>query len=223
MPTRALAFCLSLLPAMAAAHPHVFIDAELRLDYAQSGQLEAVAVEWRYDAFYSLLILEDHGILPAADGGLAPADAARLAGFDGDWDEGFDGSLYLGIEGRRVPLGPPRDFSVALRDGQLVSRHLRPLARPVAGEEPLLIQVYDPEFYVDFTLPEAPEIRGRGDCRADLRPGDSYAAADAYAAALRDALARELSASSMRDAELVEVNIGSAGADEVHVRCGAAP
>ncbi|MFN3273721.1 MAG: DUF1007 family protein [Paracoccus sp. (in: a-proteobacteria)] len=212
--------CLSLLPQAALAHPHVFIDAGLRLDYDPSGRLAAVEVEWRYDAFYSLLILEDFGIRPAA-GGLTPEDAAVLRGFDGDWDAGFDGGLYLGSEGRRIALAAPRDFSVSLQDGQLVSRHRRPLAQPLSGEAPLVIQVYDPEFYVDFTVPQPPVVRGRADCRAELRPGDSYAAADAYAAALRDALRRELSALEARDEEMVEVNIGAVGADEIRVGCGA--
>ncbi|MFN3315148.1 MAG: DUF1007 family protein, partial [Hyphomonas sp.] len=117
----AIALCLSLLPAAALGHPHVFIDAGLRLDYDGAGRLAQVEVEWRYDAFYSLLILEDYGIRPAPGGGLSPEDAATLGGFDGDWDEGFDGSLYLGSEGRRIALAPPRDFSVSLQDGQLVS------------------------------------------------------------------------------------------------------
>lgn len=216
------ALALSLLPAAAGAHPHVFIDAGLVLNYDQRGRLASVEVEWAYDAFYSMLILEDHGIMPGR-GGLAPDEAAALNGFDSDWEPGFEGSLYLGVEGRRVALAPPHSFTAELRDGRLVSRHVRPLAEPLPGDLPLLVEVYDPEFYVDFSVPAAPAIRGRADCRADFRPGDSYAAADAYAAALRDALRRELGA--MADAgaeEMVRVDIGSVGADEVRVSCAGA-
>lgn len=216
-----LALGLSLVPLGAAAHPHVFIDAGLRLIYGDGGKLAEVEVEWRYDAFYSLLILEDQGIRPVAGGGLAAEDAAMLAGFDWDPDPSFEGALYLAVEGRRVALQQPRDFSVSLEGGQIVSRHRRALSAPIPGEAQTIIQVYDPEFYVDFSVPQLPVMRGRDDCHVDLRPGDSYAAADAYAAALREALARELAAASLVDEEMVTVNIGPVGAPEMRVACGA--
>ncbi|MBW7055895.1 DUF1007 family protein [Paracoccus bogoriensis] len=217
-----LAFGLSLAPLGAAAHPHVFIDAGLRLIYGEGGKLTEVEVEWRYDAFYSLLILEDYGIRPAAGGGLSASDAARLAGFDWDPDPAFEGALYLTVEGRRVGLQQARDFGVSLEGGQIVSRHRRALSTPIPGEAQTIIQVYDPEFYVDFSVPQSPALRGRDDCHVDLRPGDSYAAADAYAAALREALARELASASLLDEEMISVNIGSVGAPEMRVVCGAA-
>lgn len=210
------------MPSAAAAHPHVFIDAGLALNYDAQGQLASVEVEWAYDAFYSMLILEDKGITPGRDG-LSPEQLSALHGFDSDWEPGFEGSLYLAVEGRRVALAPPQDFTAALEGGRLVSRHVRPLAQPLPGEAPLLVEVYDPEFYVDFSMPAAPAIRGRDDCQADFRPGDSYAAADAYAAALRDALRRELGAlADEGNEEMVQVDIGSVGADEVRVSCAGA-
>lgn len=221
MPRPSLAaLAMALLPTAALAHPHVFIDAGLALHYDAEGRLASVEVEWTYDAFYSMLILEDHGITPGG-ANLTAAELAPLHGFDGDWEPGFEGSLYLGVEGRRIALAPPHSFTAALVDGRLVSRHVRPLAEPLPGELPLLVEVYDPEFYVDFSMPAAPVIRGRSDCGLDYRPGDSYAAADAYAAALRDALRRELGALADEGAEeMVRVDIGSVGADEVRVRCG---
>lgn len=221
MPRPSLAaLAMAFLPTAALAHPHVFIDAGLALNYDAEGRLASVEVEWTYDAFYSMLILEDHGITPGG-ANLTAAELAPLHGFDGDWEPGFEGSLYLGVEGRRIALAPPHSFTAALVDGRVVSRHVRPLAEPLAGELPLLVEVYDPEFYVDFSMPAAPVIRGRSDCGLDYRPGDSYAAADAYAAALRDALRRELGALADEGAEeMVRVDIGSVGADEVRVRCG---
>lgn len=221
MPRPSLAaLAMALLPTAALAHPHVFIDAGLALNYDAEGRLASVEVEWTYDAFYSLLILEDYGIRPTG-GDMAAAELAPLQGFDGDWEPGFEGSLYLGVEGRRIALAPPQGFTAELRAGQVVSRHVRPLAEPLPGDLPLLVEVYDPEFYVDFSMPAAPVIRGRSDCSLDYRPGDSYAAADAYAAALRDALRRELGALADEGAEeMVRVDIGSVGADEVRVRCG---
>lgn len=213
-----------LLPAAARAHPHVFIDAALVLDYDAAGQLVQVEVEWAYDAFYSLLIIEDLGLDPDGDGVLTPAEEAALQGFDAEWEPGFDGRLYLraGQETGQEPvaLEPPRGFGAAYRDGRLISRHVRPLARPLEGARPLVVQVYDPEFYVQFALPEPPAIRGAS-CRVDHRVGDPFAAADAYARAVAEALAEETD--SRIDQDMLIVDIGPAGADRVDVRCEAAP
>ena len=71
-----LAALMILPPAGALAHPHLFIDAGLELVYDDQGALSQVAVEWRYDAFYSLLIVEDLGLDPDGDGILTPQEEA---------------------------------------------------------------------------------------------------------------------------------------------------
>lgn len=208
--------CLSLLPVAAVAHPHVYMDAALILRYDSQGQLEAVEVEWAYDELYSLLILGDYGLDPDGDGALTAAELAILQGFDGEWEPGFDGRLFLSYVGRRVAMQDPRDFTAEYRDGRLVSRHLHELVRPVEAGSVLRIQVYDPEFYVDFSLPDAPRIEGRDDCRVTLIPGEPGAASAAYRRAIEVALAQD----SGQDAEMLVVDIGAAGADEALVECG---
>ena len=219
MPLRAAtatALLLS-LPEGALAHPHVFIDAALSLDYAEDGALREVAVEWAYDEFYSLLIIEDLGLDPDGDGVLTEPEMTALQGFDAEWEPGFDGRLYLSVDGAPVALEGPRDFSARYEDGRLVSRHVRPVAQQVGAEAPLRVQVYDPEYYVQFSLPEPPAIQG-AECRVDLRMGDPYAAADAYARAVADALEEDQDASV--DQELLIVDIGATGADEARIACG---
>ncbi|RJK99224.1 DUF1007 family protein [Paracoccus aestuarii] len=214
------AVTMAALPSGALAHPHVFIDAALSLVYDDQGRLSEVAVEWEYDDFYSFLIIEDMGLDPDGDGVLTPEEQAAIQDFDADWEEGFDGRLYLGVEGRRVALQAPRDFGADYRDGRLVSRHVRPLAAPLDGALPLLVQVYDPEFYVQFAIPDTPVIQG-ADCAADLRPGDPFASADAYARAVADALDSGIATEA--EQEMLVVDIGSIGADAVHVQCEGAP
>lgn len=209
---------LALLPAAAPAHPHVFIDAGLALDYA-GGALTQVTVEWAYDDFYSLLIIEDLGLDPDGDGILTPEEQAALQGFDADWETGFDGRLYLGVEGRRIALDPPRDFAARYQDGRLISSHVRPLADPLDGALPLLVQVYDPEYYVQFAIPAPPLIRG-AECAVDQRVGDPFATADAYARAVAEGLAETDGALSE---EMLVVDIGAVGADELRISCGATP
>nr|WP_241865392.1 DUF1007 family protein [Paracoccus salsus] len=213
--------CLSLALALSAqaasAHPHVYIDAALGLVYDDAGRLSAVEVGWSYDELYSLLIVEDLGLDPDGDGVLTPEENAALQGFDADWEPGFDGRLYLASDAGPVSLLAPADFTATYRDGRIISRHLRPLATPLAGEEPARFQVYDPEFYVDFNLLAQPRMLGRDDCSARLTEGDPDATREAYRRALEDALD---GATDDSEAEMVTVDIGAVGAGEMEVICG---
>ncbi|TGN36494.1 DUF1007 family protein [Paracoccus liaowanqingii] len=210
---------LSALPGAALAHPHVFIDAGLALDYDPAGALTQVTVEWAYDDFYSLLIIEDLGLDPDGDGILTPDEQAALQGFDADWEEGFDGRLYLDVDGAPVALQAPRHLTTRYEDGRLISAHVRPLAQPLDGAQPLRLRVYDPEYYVQFAIPAPPVIRG-ADCAVDQRVGDPFAAADAYARAVAEGLEDTDGAMT---AEMLIVDIGAAGADEIRLSCGTAP
>lgn len=212
-----LSILLALSPMAAAAHPHVYIDAELELVYDDAGRLSAVEVEWDYDELYSLLIVEDLGLDPDGDGALTASEQDRLQGFDADWEPGFDGRLYLTAEGGPVALLGPLDFTAEYRDGRIISRHLRPLAQPLPADAPLILQTYDPEFYVDFTLHGAPRFLGREDCGAELQKGDPKVAREAYLAALDTALE---GATDDPEAEMVTVDIGGAGAGALRVACG---
>ena len=218
-PTVLAAALVAALPMAAAAHPHVYIDAALVLDYDAEGRLTGVEVEWAYDELYSLLIIEDYGLDPDGDGVLTAEENAVIQGFDGDWEEGFDGRLFLQQDGQPVAMAQPADFTAEYRDGRLISRHLHPLATPLEGNLPLALQVYDPEYYVAFSMPAAPETRGRDDCRVERVSGDPEAAADAYLTAVETAL----DSGDADNAELVIVDIGATGADGATINCGDVP
>ena len=67
--TRLTALVLALLPALpVGAHPHVFADVGLALTLDARDRVVSVDVTWRYDDFFSLLILEDMGLDPDGDG-----------------------------------------------------------------------------------------------------------------------------------------------------------
>lgn len=204
------------LPGAIVAHPHVYIDAALGLVYDDKGDLTGMNVEWSYDDFYSLLIIEDYALDPDGDSVLTPEESDLIQGFDADWVPGSAGGLYVTADGKPVELEMPRDFTAEYRDGRLISRHFRPLAQPLSGDRALQIQIYDPEFYVDFSVPKAPVAEGR-DCAIELIPGDTNAAPDAYRKAVEDALGV---GTDTAEADIITVDIGSAGADEMRVNCG---
>lgn len=210
---------LAAMPAMAVAHPHVFIDAAVSLHYDAQGRLVAVDVGWLYDDLYSLLVVEDLGLDPDGDGVLTPDETARLQGFDAGWDDDFAGDLYvLPAEGAApVALARPVDFRASYRDGRILSTHRRVLETPLDGAAGAVVQVYDPSFYVDYTVAPRVTIRGRDDCRAVVYEPAPDAASVAYEMALAAALEETPGADPF---EITTINIGAAGADEVRVSCG---
>ncbi len=147
----AVALCLSLPIGGAGAHPHVFVDVGLQFEHDGTGQLTAVEVTWRYDDFFSLLILSDMGLDEDGDGVLTEAERAELKGFDlEEWPEGFEGDLYIHSDGEKITLDHPVPTGVALEDGRIVATHRRGFA-PVPADG-LEVEPYDPTYYVEYTV-----------------------------------------------------------------------
>ncbi|NBX43183.1 MAG: DUF1007 family protein, partial [Rhodobacteraceae bacterium] len=97
-----LALAVSVMLATATplgAHPHIFVDAGLRLRHDPTGALVAVEVTWRYDALYSLLLVGDYVLDPDHDMILTEEETAAMLGFDLNWGGGFEGGLVLGQAG----------------------------------------------------------------------------------------------------------------------------
>jgi polyphosphate kinase len=203
------------LGSPALAHPHLFIDTGVEVLFDPDGTAGGVRITWTYDEMYSLLILEDRGLDKDYDGVLTDAELAVLNGFDMDWDPGYAGDTYALLGEAPMDLGRPQDWTVALRDGKIVSSHVRRLAGPAAvSQVPLIVQSYDPSFYAAYRIVGTPVVSGRTGCTAQVFEPD-LAAADDF---LQQALA-ELNATGDVEGEFPAV--GAAYADEVRVTCDA--
>jgi ABC-type uncharacterized transport system substrate-binding protein len=169
----ACALCLTLpLARPAGAHPHIFVDAGLRVIHDAGGQLSAVEVIWRYDALYSLLLASDFGLDPDGDLELTAEEAAEILGFDLNWGEGFEGGLVLRQDGVPLTLGAPVPLAVRmLPNGQLETTHRRPVLTPSRATT-LEAQIYDPEFYVAFEMILAVDLTQAPGCSAQLERAD---------------------------------------------------
>ncbi|WP_175478718.1 DUF1007 family protein [Rubrimonas cliftonensis] len=176
---------LSPVAGPAAAHPHVFVDAEIVFRLGEGGALEALRVTWAFDAFYSMLLLAEMGMDPVA----APdaAALAALAALQPDWARDFGGAGAARYDEAEIALAPAEAVSAEVADGRLRIAFDRPLAAPVdpsAGA--VLAEVYDPTFFVAYSMLEAPRVEGPGaeDCSAVLRPFAPNQETDALQSAL---------------------------------------
>ncbi|RYH96398.1 MAG: DUF1007 family protein [Acetobacteraceae bacterium] len=211
-----LALLIAMLaPASALAHPHIFIDTRLEVILNDRNEATALRIFWTYDDLYALLIFGDLALDPDGDGVLTAEEEGRLSGFDMKWIEGFEGDTFVLADGEAVPISGPRDWTAAWQDGKLSSTHYRDLLTPLAVDDvPLVIQAYDPGYYVAHViLPPAVVTGGKG-CTATVYEADL----DAADAALQEAL---LEFAPGADVEGQFPAVGAKFSDEVRVTCDA--
>lgn len=191
LPALAVA-CAGLWPTAPAAHPHIFVDAGLRL-IVENGVVTAVEVTWLYDELYTLILLEDYGLDPDFDMALTEEEVAQTLGFDLNWSHGFEGGLVMHRGDELFTLGTPQAVSLALiGDGQLRTTHRRAVVDP-GGDGALITRIYDPEFYVAFEMIGEMSVDG-ADCEAELSRADidaAYAGLEAAMDAIGGAIAAE--------------------------------
>ncbi|PWE30479.1 DUF1007 domain-containing protein [Maritimibacter sp. 55A14] len=206
--------CLTALPAR--AHPHVFIDAGLTLVMDEDGRVAALRVAWAYDAFYSLMLIEDNGLDADHDGVPEPGELERLAGRDVDWEApDFGGDLEVLVDGEPVALGGPMRHTAAWSDGRYVTTHLRPVETRIdPAAHSISARIYDPGYFAFYEITLPLRVEGRADCRLLRIPADLDAAEDA----LREKIA-QLPANV--DAEAEYPRVGAIFADSLRLECTA--
>ncbi|MEM6306159.1 MAG: DUF1007 family protein [Pseudomonadota bacterium] len=149
----------------AAAHPHIFVDAGLEVITDQEGRMTHVRVTWAYDALYSLLITEDYGMDQDGDAVLTEAEEAALNGFDMAWIEGFNGDLVAQIDGQPLRLGRPEAHTAVMREGRIVTTHLRAVqGTPALGNALLSLKPFDRTFYTAYDVTGHVRVQGLDGC-----------------------------------------------------------
>ncbi|NCO85806.1 MAG: DUF1007 family protein [Rhodobacterales bacterium] len=209
-----LSLCLSVLPSVASAHPHIFVEAQVALVFDGSGAMAGVRLTWTYDDFFSLLLTEDLGLDPDGDMVLRADEVAVLQGAVLDWPADFGGDLEVTQGGAPLALGAARDKVAVLVEGRVRESHFRPLAAPVTATAPVNVQVFDPFYYVAYEVVAPITVEGRADCATQLRKADLNSA---YA--LVDELLYGRPAGDVGPDEAFP-EVGAAFADTVTVTCG---
>jgi ABC-type uncharacterized transport system substrate-binding protein len=150
----------------ASAHPHIFVDTGFVFQFDAQGRLMQVEVTWAYDEFYSLLVTEDMELDADFDGKLTPQEQSALTGFDMRWIEGFNGDLEISQGVHLLPLSGPKNYTATLRDGRVITTHVRTIEGAAPDGAPFQIKPYDKTYYTayDVTLPVT--LQGSDVCRS---------------------------------------------------------
>ena len=213
---RAALIAIGLVPAAAAAHPHIFVDTGLELVTDDTGRLTHVRVTWAYDEYYSLLITEDLEVDQDFDQVLTEEDTRKLTGFDMQWMEGFEGDLYATLDGEALKLSGPGEATADLVEGRIVTTHLRAVtSRPLIGGHVLSIKPYDPTYYTAYEVTLPVTMSGLATCMIETVPPDI----DARLAEMQQQLLRISPDADLEENDFPQV--GEEFATDVRVSCPA--
>jgi ABC-type uncharacterized transport system substrate-binding protein len=138
------------LIAPAVAHPHVWISGYEQIHFNAQGEITAVTHSWIFDQMYSAFATTGLG----KNGGLATKDElAPLAKTNVESLAEFSYFTFAKVAGAKVEFGKPINYWLEERPDKLVALHFTlPLKTPASAKKFFTFQVYDPTYFVAFSL-----------------------------------------------------------------------
>jgi ABC-type uncharacterized transport system substrate-binding protein len=162
----------------AAAHPHVWVVAASELIYAADGSLSGVRHAWTFDDMFSTYAVQ--GIESKTKGVFTREELAPLAQTNVESLKEFGFFTFVKADGKKEKFLEPVDYYLEQKDGALVLHFTLPFKTPFKTRQ-LALEVYDPSFFVDFSLQKRDPIRLVGapaSCTLAIqRPNDGTAGA----------------------------------------------
>ena len=162
----------------AQAHPHVWITATSELIYAPDGSITGVRHAWTFDDMFSTYALQ--GIETKTKGVYSREELAPLAQTNVESLKEFGFFTFAKADGKKAKFQEPVDYFLEYKDGLLTLHFTLLLKTPVKPRE-LVLEVFDPEFFIDFTFADKDPVRLVGApaaCQMTFqRPNDGTASA----------------------------------------------
>ena len=179
MARRLIALVFSLLASLsfaggpANAHPHIWVTFSAEIVYAPDGSATGVRHAWTFDDVYSTFAIQD--ITPKVKGQFTREELAPLAEENIKSLKEYDYFTYGNADGQKQAFGNPVDYWLEYKDSLLTLHFTLPLAKSVRAGK-LDVAIFDPEFFMDFTLVEKNPVALDGapaDCKFKfVRPED---------------------------------------------------
>ncbi len=155
-----LAFTAALvLPAVAFAHPHVMVEANLEIVRDEAGQVTELRHVWRFDELFSTTVLVDFDA--NADNALQPEELEEVSKTVTQSISEQDWFTEVRSGNDTVEIVGPDKIMVDYQDGQLLMFFPARLKQPVStAAAPFRVSVSDPTYYVAMEI--ADEVGGAG-------------------------------------------------------------
>ena len=162
----------------AQAHPHVWITATSELLYTADGTISGVRHAWTFDDMFSTYALQ--GIETKKKGVYSREELGSLAQTNVESLKEYGFFTFARADGKKEKFQEPVDYYLEYKDAALTLYFTLPLKTPVKPKE-LVLEVFDPSFFIDFTLADKNPIKLVGApaaCQMKFeRPSDGSAGA----------------------------------------------
>jgi ABC-type uncharacterized transport system substrate-binding protein len=173
-----LAGAFALGATTAQAHPHVWITARSELVYAPDGTITGVRHAWTFDDMFATYALQ--GIESKTKGAYSREELAPLAQTNVESLKEFAYFTFAKADGKKEKFLEPVDYYLDYDDSALTLHFTLPLTAPVKPKQ-LVLEVYDPSFFIDFALADKNPVKLVGApaaCQLKFeRPNDGAAGA----------------------------------------------
>jgi ABC-type uncharacterized transport system substrate-binding protein len=171
-----VAFASGVNPAQ--AHPHVWITSTSELIYAPDGSITGVRHAWTFDDMFSTYALQ--GIETKKKGAYSREELEPLAQTNVESLKEFAYFTFAKADGKKEKFQEPVDYFLEYRDSLLTLHFTLPLKTPLKPKQ-LVLDVFDPSFFIDFKLADKDPVRLVGApaaCQMKFqRPNDGSASA----------------------------------------------
>src|SRR5262249_52503499 len=147
---------LTALAGAAQAHPHVWVTMSSELVYAPDGSITGVRHAWAFDDMFSAFATQ--GIETKQKGVFTREDLAPLAQVNVDSLKDFDYFTQAKANGKKTEFEGPTDYWLEYKNEVLILHFTLPFKAPVKAQR-LDVEVYDPTYFVDFTMAEKDPIK----------------------------------------------------------------
>jgi ABC-type uncharacterized transport system substrate-binding protein len=150
---------LVLAAGAASAHPHVWVTMHSELVYAPDGSVTGVRHAWTFDDMFSVFATQ--GIEAKKKGEFTREELAPLAEVNVGSLKEYDFFTYANANGKKVEFNePPPGYYLEYnpKDTVLTLHFVLPLKAPVKAKD-LTLEVYDREFFVDFSFAEKNPVK----------------------------------------------------------------
>lgn len=171
--------CLLAAGGSANAHPHVWVTMTEELIYAPDGSVTGIRNAWTFDDMFSAFATQ--GLEQKTKGTFSRAELAPLAQVNIDSLNEYAYFTYAKVNGKRQKDAflPPTDYFLDYdpKATVLTLHFTLPFMTPVKAKA-IEIEIYDPEFFIDFGFGADNPVRLVGappDCALSVnKPQDDY-------------------------------------------------
>ena len=140
----------------ALAHPHVWVVMKSEVVYAPDGTVVGVRQAWTFDDMFSTFATQ--GLESKQKGVFTREELQPLAQVNVESLKEYDYFTYAKLNGKKAVFTDPVDYHLDLADSMLTLHFLLPLKTPSKATT-IDLEVYDPSYFVDFSLAEKDAAR----------------------------------------------------------------